>query len=217
MQLVSFPTSPFARKVRIAAIEVGVADRIEIVDANPLADDGVVAGHNPLGKIPALVLHDRTLVDSPLICAYLDSLHDGPKLHPEGDWRALQLQALGDGMMDATVLRRLENLRPESRRSAHWIARYEAAVQRTLSELATLVRAQTGSSRGDRVTIGSITLGCALWYLDRRYAQLAWRDREPSLAAWFEIWNACPAVVATRPPPGHPGATLSLRNRDNAR
>ncbi|MBK7582620.1 MAG: glutathione S-transferase N-terminal domain-containing protein [Myxococcales bacterium] len=207
MKLVSFPTSPFARKVRIAAIEVGVADRLEIVDANPLADDGVVAGHNPLGKIPALVLDDRTLVDSPLICAYLDSLHDGPKLHPDGDWRALQLQALGDGMMDATVLRRLEMLRPESLRSAHWIARYEAAVQRTLSELTTHV----GALR-DSVTIGSISVGCALWYLDRRYAELNWRDREPDLAAWFEVWSARPAATATAPPPGHPGATEALRN-----
>lgn len=70
MKLVSYPTSPFARKVRIAAFEAGLLDRLEIVDANPLADDGVVAKHNPLGKVPALVLDDRTLVDSPLICAY---------------------------------------------------------------------------------------------------------------------------------------------------
>lgn len=85
MKLVSYPTSPFARKVRIAAFEAGLLDRLEIVDANPLADDGVVAKHNPLGKVPALVLDDRTLVDSPLICAYLDSLHCGSKLHPDGD------------------------------------------------------------------------------------------------------------------------------------
>lgn len=207
MKLVSFPTSPFARKVRIAAMEVGVADRLEIVNANPLADDGVVAGHNPLGKVPALVLDDRTLVDSPLICAYLDSLHDGPKLHPDGDWRALQLQALGDGMMDATVLRRLETQRPESLRSAHWIARYEAAVQRTLSEVASHVRALP-----DTVTIGSISVGCALAYLDRRYAKVNWREREPDLARWFEVWNARPSAIATAPPPGHPGASEALRN-----
>jgi glutathione S-transferase len=207
MKLVSFPTSPFARKVRIAAIEVGLADHLEIVDANPLADDGVVAGYNPLGKIPALVLDDCTLVDSPLICAYLDSLHDGPKLHPEGDWRTLQLQALGDGMMDATVLRRLETLRPESLRSAHWIARYEAAVQRTLSDLAI-----HASALRDTVTIGSISVGCALWYLDRRYAELKWRDREPDLAEWFEVWSARPAATATTPPPDHPSATEALRN-----
>ncbi len=207
MKLVSFPTSPFARKVRIAAIEVGVADRLQLVNANPLADDGVVAGHNPLGKIPALVLVDRTLVDSPLICAYLDSLHDGPKLHPDGDWRTLQLQALGDGMMDATVLRRLETLRPESLRSAYWIARYEAAVHRTLSELAIHV-----SALRDTVTIGSISVGCALWYLDRRYAAVNWRDRHPDLGAWFEVWSARPAVAATAPPLGHPGATEALPN-----
>lgn len=202
MKLLSYPTSPFARKVRIAAFEVGLTHRLEIVDANPLADDGVVARHNPLGKIPALVLDDRTLVDSPLICAYLDTLHAGPKLHPEGDWRALQLQALGDGMMDATVLRRLETTRPESLRSAYWIARYEAAVQRTLLELATHV-----SALPDTVTIGTITVGCALWYLDRRYAELGWRERAPNLATWFDVWNTRPAAAATAPPADHPAAS----------
>ena len=206
MKLVSYPTSPFARKVRIAVFELGLTDRVEIVDANPLADDGVVARYNPLGKVPALVLHDRTLVDSPLICAYLDTLHAGPKLHPERDWLPLQLQALGDGMMDATVLRRLETLRPESLRSAYWIARYEAAVQRTLTELATHVNSLPGA-----VTIGTITLGCALGYLDRRYAEMNWRERAPDLAEWFEVWNARAAAAATAPPPDHPGASETLR------
>src|SRR5262249_26340951 len=107
---------------------------------------------------------------------------------------------------DATMLRRLETVRPESLRSAYWIARYEAAVQRTLTELATHV-----SALSDAVTIGTITVGCALWYLDRRYAEVHWRDRAPDLAAWFEVWSARPAVVATAPPPGHLGATETLR------
>lgn len=205
MKLLSYPTSPFARKVRIAAFEVGVYDRLEIVEANPLAEDGLVAGYNPLGKVPALVLPERTLVDSPLICAYLDTLHDGPKLHPEGDWDALQLQALGDGMMDATVLRRLETLRPEALRSAYWIARYEAAIQRTLLELACHASALSGA-----VTIGTITVGCALWYLDRRYAELGWRERAPNLATWFEVWNSRSAVAATAPPPDYPAASEAV-------
>lgn len=208
MKLISYPTSPFARKVRIAALEVGLADQLEIVDANPLAADGVVAGHNPLGKIPALVLADRTLVDSPLICAYLDSLHGGPKLHPVGDWAALQLQALGDGMMDATVLRRLETLRPESQRSPLWMDRYESAIRRTLTELATHVGASTPTKPA---TVGTISLGCALWYLDRRYPELRWQQREPELAAWYEVWSERPAVVASAPPDGHPGAVETLR------
>lgn len=211
LKLISYPTSPFARKVRVAAFELGLTERLEIIDANPLADDGVVARHNPLGKVPALVLHDRTLVDSPLICAYLDTLHVGPKLHPDGDWRALQLQALGDGMMDATVLRRLETLRPESLRSAYWLARYEAAVQRTLLELATHV-----SAPRDAVTIGTITVGCALSYLDRRYAELNWRERAPDLAQWFEDWSARPAAAATAPPPDHPGASAMANSSGGA-
>jgi glutathione S-transferase len=105
------------------------------------------------------------------------------------------------------VLRRLETLRPESLRSAYWIARYEAAVHRTLIELATHVRALP-----DAVTIGTITVGCALWYLDRRYAEVSWREREPDLAEWFEVWNARPAAAATAPPPDHPAASEAVRS-----
>ena len=125
-------------------------------------------------------------------------------MSPPGDWRALQLQALGDGMMDATVLRRLETLRPESQRSQYWLARFEAAVQRTLTELASQVGAL-----GETVTIGSVTLGCALWYLDRRYPEVCWRERHPQLAAWFRVWEARPAVVETAPPPDYPAASVA--------
>jgi glutathione S-transferase len=211
VKLLSYPTSPFARKVRIAAIEVGVDDRMEIVHANPLAADGLVTTQNPLGKIPVLILDECTLVDSSLICAYLDRLHDGPKLQPDGDWRTLQLQALGDGMMDALVRRRLEMCRPEALRSAYWLARYEASVHRTLREVAI----QISAWREDTFTIGSISVGCALWYLDRRYAEMKWRDREPELAAWFEVWSARPAVTATEPPYGYPGAAEVLQADDS--
>jgi glutathione S-transferase len=87
------------------------------------------------------------------------------------------------------------------------MARYESAVQRTLSELALHVNVLR-----DAVTIGSISVGCALWYLGRRYAEMNWRDREPDLAAWFDVWSARPAFAATAPPPGHPGAAEVLRN-----
>ncbi len=209
MKLLSFPTSPFARKVRIAVIELGMADQVEVIDANPFAADGLVSEANPLGKIPALVLAARTLIDSPLICAYLDTLHEGPKLHPDGDWHTLQVQALGDGMMDAAVLRRFETQRPESLRSAHWIGRYEAAVHRTLSQLETAV-----TGLGEGVTIGSISLYCALGYLDFRHAELSWRETHPELATWFERWSARPSASATAPPAGHPGAAAVSRDGD---
>ena len=201
MKLLSFPTSPFARKVRIAAIELGLADRLEVVEANPFGDDGLVSGANPLGKVPALVLADRTLVDSPLICLYLDSLHAGPKLHPEGDWHTLHVQALSDGVMDAAVLRRLETHRPEALRSAHWIGRYEAAVQRSLDALEGAV-----GGLGERITIGSISLHCALGYLDFRWPELDWRSTHPALTAAFARWEARPSAGATAPPAGHPGS-----------
>ena len=192
MKLISWPTSPFARKARIVLHELDLP--CEIVDDHPLAPNTRVTDHNPLGKIPALVTDDRTLVDSPVICAYLDTLSDRVKLHPSGEdgWAALQLQALGDGLMDASVLRRLESLRPDGERSPYWIARYEQAIHRTLDRLTPFL--------DDGLTIGTITAACALGYIDFRYAELDWRKDHPSLAAWFADWEQRPAMVATAPP-----------------
>ena len=118
------PTSPYVRKVMAMAIETGLIDRIKILRTDPWSPDTDLGADNPLGKVPALVLEDGTvLFDSPVICEFLDSLHDGPKLFPapaESRWQALRLQALGDGLSDAAILRRLDSMRPEAQQSRNW-------------------------------------------------------------------------------------------------
>ena len=102
--------SPFVRKVMAVAIETGLDDRLEPVTRmmTPVKPDADLANDNPLGKVPCLVTEDgATLYDLPVICEYLDSLHDGPKMFPAAGparWRALRRQAEGDGIMDAGVL-----------------------------------------------------------------------------------------------------------------
>ena len=110
--------SPFTRKVRVAAIETGQDKLIEwemvVMTERPVA----LSENNPLDKVPVVILDDgRQLYDSPVICEYLDSLHDGPKLIPkdgEARWEVLRLQALGDGVCDAAVLYGAEMRRPET-------------------------------------------------------------------------------------------------------
>jgi glutathione S-transferase len=202
MKLFSNPASPFGRKVKVLAIETGLFDRLEVVNVQTTAvgpDLGLVA-ENPLGKIPCLVLEDRTaLYDSRVISEYLDTLHAGPRLFPDeapARWAALRLQALADGIMDAAILARYETfLRPEERRWPAWIDGQLDKVRRGLDRL----EAEADGLAG-RMDIGTIAAACALGYLDFRFADLRWRDGRPKLAAWFEPFAARDSMLRTLPP-----------------
>jgi glutathione S-transferase len=196
MRLHSTITSPYARKVWVVAHETGLAAKIERIPTNPHADE-YLRDDNPLCRVPTLVLADgSTLFDSPVICEYLDSLHDGQKLFPPYGperWSALRLQGLGDGMLDASLSRRMEVIRPSNEQSPAWIERQIKGVNAACAWLE--ARAQI---LGGPITIGHIAVGCALGYLDLRFADDPWRDRYPRLADWCKIFAARPSMVATR-------------------
>jgi glutathione S-transferase len=119
MKLYYSPISPYARKVRVVAMETRLDRNIELVNVavSPIVPNAEVDKHNPIGKIPALSVKGMDLFDSPVICEYLDSLHKGRKLLPRKGrerWVALRLQAMADGLLDAAILTRYEGaLRPE--------------------------------------------------------------------------------------------------------
>lgn len=199
MRLRFSPTSPYTRKVTVAAIELGLDDRIERIGTNPWDPESDLGSDNPLGKVPALLLDDgMVLFDSPVICEYLDSLHDGHKLFPApgpARWAALRLQALADGILDAAVLRLIENMRrPEEFRWPAWERRQRAAVGRALDRL----EVERGGMDGDP-TVAEIAIGCALGYLDFRFPDEDWRDERPKIAAWYEDWAQRPSMQATVP------------------
>ncbi len=197
MQLRFSPTSPYVRKVLVVAHELGLADRIERVDTNPWVPDPALFRDNPLGKVPALTTDDGdVLFDSPVICEYLDTL-GGPRLFPEQGrprWQALRLQALGDGVLDAAVLRRLETQRPSEERSKDWEVLQQDAVGRSLDALE-----HEAAHWDDALNIGHVAVGCALGYLDFRFNAEDWREEHPTLAAWFQIFAARPSMAATVP------------------
>jgi glutathione S-transferase len=148
--------------------------------------------------VPTLVLDDGTpLFDSPVICEYLNSLAGGTLFPPDGPdrWTALRLQALADGLCDAAIARRLETLRPESLRSATWIARQQAAMVRALDALEGRIEELSGA-----VTIGTLAVATVLGYLDLRFAEDQWRVGRPRLAAWFVEAGRRPSFEVTRPP-----------------
>ena len=195
------PRSPYVRKVRIAAHEAGLADRIETVRTVVAAADPntELMKQNPQSRLPTLVLADGTVIyDSVVICEYFDSLHEGAKLFPT-EWPerlvALRRHALGDGMLDTMLMWRGEVLRPAISQSIKhmqaWRLKTNVSVDMLEQEAEAL-----GSSR---FSIGHIGIGVALGYIDFRFPELAWRDGHPRLAAWYEAFAARPSVKATEP------------------
>ncbi len=201
MKLYHSPASPYVRKVMVLAQETGLLDRIEVVGVatTPLAPDAGVAAANPVKKIPALVADDgMTLFDSPVICEYLDSLHGGTRMFPDGKarWQALRLQAAADGMLDAALLVVYESrFREEAMRNQGWVDGQLAKIAGALDAFEA-----EADSFGDRVDIGTISVGCGLGYIDFRLGHLNWRDSRPKLAAWYERFSARPSMQATMPP-----------------
>lgn len=198
MKLHWSPRSPYVRKVMIFAHEIGVANEIDcvrtVVSMFKPAEELFV--DNPLNKLPTLVLDDGTaLFDSRVICEYLDTRHSGPKLFPANNdqrFLALRNQALGDGLLDVSMMRLTERLKPEERRSEAIIASNErksaAAVDRLEADMELLA---------DRpLDIGHIAIGTALGYLDFRFGDDNWRDGRPKLAAWHDEFNQRASVVA---------------------
>lgn len=198
MKLHWSPRSPYVRKVMIAAHELGVQDRLDCVRT-------VVGGTtphlalmkvNPLGKIPTLELEDgRILYDSFVIIAYLDTLHDGPKLVPPGDFTVLRRHALGNGMLDVGLASLAERFRPAERQSqAHqelWRLKLRTCVDALEQEAEALAR--------DPFSVGHLAIGVALGYLDFRFESEKWREGHPKLAAWHATFNARPSVAANPP------------------
>ena len=204
MKLHTHQASPFGRKVKVLAHETGLFEKLELVNqvTTAVSPNPAVVADNPLGKIPCLVLDDGTsLYDSRVICEYLDTLHGGPRLFPADGparWTALRLQALGDGVLDAAVGTRYETfLRPEPYRWPEWIEGQLLKVTHGLDRFG----AECGAF-GGRVDIGTITVACALGYLDFRFPQTGWRDGRDELARWFETFAARPSMQATQPPAG---------------
>lgn len=199
MILRSSPPSPFGRKVKMVLKLTGLYDRVEQVPADTGNPNDVLRLQNPLGKIPVLILDDGScLYDSPVICEYLDSLHDGPKLFPAAGaarWHTLTLQALADGILDAAVLQMYEKrFRPEEIRHPDWVAYQQAKIDRALAQLD-----NTPPDRDGPAQIGTVSLACALGYLDFRFHG-AWRDRYPMLVRWLaDFADRVPAFNETTP------------------
>ena len=201
MILRSSPASPFGRKVHITASLLGLADEIDVreTDLNDPADS--IRVQNPLGKIPALILDDGNVYyDSRVIVEYLDYLAGGGRIiprEPGARFATLRLQALCDGILDASILIVYENrFRPAEIRSQAWLDRQDGKVARGLAAL------EASPPQLDPVPdIGQIALACVLGYRDLRF-EGTWRQDRPRLLAWHDKFAALvPAFAQTKVAP----------------
>jgi glutathione S-transferase len=201
MQLYYATTSPYVRKVMVTAYCLGLSHQIELLDsaAHPIERDERIAAFNPLAKVPALRGEDGIcLYDSRVICEYLNARANGGLLPQQGEarWISLTRQALGDGLLDAALLARYEfSARPEEKQWQRWV---DAQLNKVAAALNEIERQVADFSR-EPDDLGLIAIGCALGYLDFRFAALDWRTRHPFTAAWFATFDAHPAMDATRP------------------
>ena len=201
MKLLYADASPFARKVTVLVHELGLKDKVElaVLTSNPITPNPALVAANPVAKLPSLLLDDGTsLYDSRVICEYLASLVPGSAVFPAPGadrWTALRRQSLGDAVMDAAVLTRyLSTLPPAEKR---WDEMIKAQLGKVAGALD--VAEAEAPSFGNRFDIGTITVGCALGYLDFRFGDMGWRKTRPALAKWFEAFAARPAMAATAP------------------
>ena len=198
MKCYATANSPFARKVRIAAIETGLYDEVEWQMITREERAKMIPEINPLGKVPVAILDaGDILYDSPVICAYVDSLNTGAKLIPEDGaerWAVLTLEALGDGMADAVVAASQEADKPDDKRS-------QAALDRQLGKVNSALKnldSQAASFR-DPPSVGEIAVVSALGYLEFRDVVPGWRETYSNLGGWYAAIQDRRSVRQTAP------------------
>jgi glutathione S-transferase len=200
MKLLSAPASPFARKVRIVLAEKRIDCDVERVDVQP--QENAVNAHNPLGKIPTLLLDDGTaLYDSRVIVEFLDNMTANGRLIPKDNRERIAVrrwEALADGVLDAGLLVRYESLRPENERSAAWTAKQVARMRRGLAQMEANLDAHAWCQR--RYTLADISLGCCVgWIGFRKPGGIDWRAEFPGLAKHYDKLMERPAFADTVP------------------
>ena len=200
MQLFYVSGSPYARMVRIALLETGLAARVAHEEVTLRDPASVLLPHNPVGRVPSLRLDDGTVLSETLIILpFLDTLHDGKRIMPDEPAR---LAAMGRamGMLDGIAVWNRELRRPVAERSPTVIALETMRANRVADALDRDV-AQGGYGDGDGLDGGALALGCALGYCEKRHTAWRWREARPALSAWFDRISARPSFQATIPPP----------------
>ncbi len=187
-------SSPYSRKVRLVLQELNLSDQVENRLINPFETDNDLKSINPLGKIPVLIVNNKTLYDSPVICQYL--IETAPSNHllaKDKYWDILQWQALADGVMDASYQTVIEFRRPEAEQSKTWLAHWSDDINRSLN-----VMQDELNLLGDETTLAHLSFATAISYIEFRLPYLLENNNEIDvLLAWYQIFRKNASMQAT--------------------
>ncbi len=201
MKLIGSLTSPYVRKIRIVLAEKKID--YDLVLDSPWEEGNQVVAHNPLGKVPVLVLDDEgTLFDSRVIAEYLDTVAPNNRLIPASGRERISVkrwEALADGVLDAAVAAFLESKRPEGERSASWIERQRGKIIQSLQAMSEELEQQAWC-HGNSLSLADIAVGCALGYVSFRLGDIAWAGKYPNLDKLYGKLMQRPAFADTAPP-----------------
>jgi glutathione S-transferase len=200
MKLLIATPSPYARKARVALIEKGLAFSEEVTV--PWNKDTSASQHNPLGKIPVLLLDDgRAIYDSRVIVEYLDTVEGTVALipsEPQARIAVKMVEALADGVSDAIVLVAIEARRERRLQSRDWIKRQQAKIEAGIAELDRQLGDRTWFV-GDGLTVADIAAAATLGYARLRMPEFNWFTPYPRLRAFSDRLEARPSFLRTQP------------------
>lgn len=201
MKLIGSPTSPYVRKVRIVFAEKKLDYQMET--ENVWEPDTKIQTFNPIGKVPCLLVEDEDAIyDSRVIVEYLDTLSPVSRLIPQAGRERTDVkcwEALADGLLDAAVMIIKEKQRPAEQISHDWIERQVGKVNAALAAMSKGLGDQSFCT-GINYSLADVTVGCALGYLDFRFADIDWRTTYPNLAQFYAKVSARPSFADSQPP-----------------
>jgi glutathione S-transferase len=187
MKLIGSLTSPYVRKVRIVLAEKKI--EYEMIVDNPWDAVNKTSEHNPLGKVPVLLMEDGSaLFDSRVIVDYLDTVTPLARLIPEENRQRIEAkrwEALADGTCDAAVSALLESRRKDGEKSKSWSERQLGKVTHGLAAISAELADKpwcTGNSYG----LADIATGACLGFLEFRFPKINWRKEHPNLDKLFD-------------------------------
>ncbi|MGY9054401.1 MAG: glutathione S-transferase N-terminal domain-containing protein [Alphaproteobacteria bacterium] len=195
MKLLGGASSPYVRKCRVAARELGISERIEEMPMPTYGADPntPLAGMNPAIRVPTLEMDNgEYLFDSRIILRYLNEVGGG-NLYPASDWAMQRRESIAEGMIDASLLSRGEVTRSAELQSKAFMDLQAVKINHALDAL------EKTADTLERLDAAAIGTACGLGYLDFRFGDWGWRDNHPALAKWFEGFNARPSMQATIP------------------
>ena len=130
MKLLYTKRSPYARKVRVLALEKGI--NLDLIDEDLAKKSPLLLEKNPLGKVPTLLLDNGdTVYDSVVICQYLEELNSKATMIPKSGkarYEVFKWEAMADDMVTMAIYVYMEKIRHPQDFHAQFIQNGEAAI-----------------------------------------------------------------------------------------